>query len=75
MAKTFTDRELDALPIAGDRYETLTDPATGVAYQIRLPQQFLVNDTEFWSFTDAQGQSWTVGRTPEGQYFKSRVYG
>lgn len=69
---TFTDAELAALPIAPDRYETLTDPATGYAYHVRLPQQFLVNDTEFAFFTDANGDSWTVGRTSEGAYFKSR---
>ena len=70
--KVFTDAELDTLPIAPNRYETLTDAVTGHAYQVRLPEQFLVNDTDFLFFTDANGDSWTVGRTQEGQYFKSQ---
>lgn len=72
--KTFTDAELDALPVAPDRYETLVDSETGHAYHVRLLQQFLVNDTDIFTFTDAGGVSWTIGRTSEGQYFKSRLY-
>jgi len=73
MAKTFTDAELAALPVAPYRYKTLTDAVTGMSYQVRLPESFLVNDTDLSFFTDAHGDSWTIGRTREGQYFKSRI--
>ena len=75
-AKSFTDAELDALPMAQglfDRHRVVTDPQTGETRYERLPVQFLVNDTEIYSFTDGRGDSWTVGRTADGHYFKSRV--